>query len=331
MTPPRMRMETHPPATSIALMVTRRCNMRCGHCSVESGPDVRGEPTEGELLDRVGQAAAGGVRAINLTGGEPMLVPGPFSGSCGRRAARRRHVLDDERILGTHGGPGVARRPDPSEGWPWLARRQRRSLPRRVPGPDPGGPHRARRREGGSAGANQSRRAGGAGRGRPARLAGRAVRGTSRHAASILRAPGGRPGARPADRDDGRRGGWLLRACAVPAVTDDGRLTACNGPAYFAPGSSPLIVGSLRTETLGTLLERHRQDPILDTIRTSGPAGLRDELQTLPGFERFPFRARYLGICDLCLHITSDANAVAALRRRLAVPGGRRRGGPRGS
>ena len=110
-------------------------------------------------------------------------------------------------------------------------------------------------------------------------------------------------------------------ACAVPAVTDDGRLTACNGPAYFAPGSSPLIVGSLRTETLGTLLERHRQDPILDTIRTSGPAGLRDELQTLPGFERFPFRARYLGICDLCLHITSDANAVAALRRRLADPG----------
>ena len=70
-----MRVETLPPATSMALMVTRRCNMRCGHCSVESGPDVRDEPTESELLDRVRQAAAGGVRAINLTGGEPMLRP----------------------------------------------------------------------------------------------------------------------------------------------------------------------------------------------------------------------------------------------------------------
>ena len=110
-------------------------------------------------------------------------------------------------------------------------------------------------------------------------------------------------------------------ACAVPAVTDDGRLTACNGPAYFAPGGSPLIVGSLREEPLGVLLARHRQDPILDTIRTFGPARLRDELGALPGFESFPFRKHYLGICDLCLHVTSDARAVAALRARLEEPG----------
>jgi hypothetical protein len=104
-------------------------------------------------------------------------------------------------------------------------------------------------------------------------------------------------------------------------VTDDGRVTACNGPAYFAPAASPLIVGSLRPAPIGTLLERHRSDPILDTIRTFGPARLRDELRALPGFERFPFRARYLGICDLCLHVTSDTAAVAALRSRLDDPG----------
>src|SRR5262249_28248680 len=97
--------------------------------------------------------------------------------------------------------------------------------------------------------------------------------------------------------------------------------TACNGPAYFAPDSSPLIVGSIRKETLGTLLARHREDAILETIRTFGPARLRDELKAIPGFERFPFRPRYLGICDLCLHITSDAAAVAALTKRLDDPG----------
>ena len=104
-------------------------------------------------------------------------------------------------------------------------------------------------------------------------------------------------------------------------MTDDGRLTACNGPAYFAPAGSPLIVGSLREAPLGALLARHRQDPILDTIRTFGPARLREELAALPGFESFPFRKRYLGICDLCLHVTSDAKAVAALRARLDEPG----------
>ena len=73
--PDGIRVSTAPPATSMALMVTRRCNMRCAHCSVASGPELREEPSEGELLDRVRQAAAAEVRAINLTGGEPMLRP----------------------------------------------------------------------------------------------------------------------------------------------------------------------------------------------------------------------------------------------------------------
>src|SRR5262245_31417750 len=62
-----------PQVSYLALMVTRRCNMSCGHCSVESGPHVKGEPSEAELLDCVRQAAAAGVRAIQITGGEPML------------------------------------------------------------------------------------------------------------------------------------------------------------------------------------------------------------------------------------------------------------------
>jgi hypothetical protein len=47
---------------------------------------------------------------------------------------------------------------------------------------------------------------------------------------------------------------------------------------------------------------------------------LRAALKELPGFESFPFRGHYAGICDLCHHITRDSDAVAALRARLAQP-----------
>src|SRR5262249_23062653 len=47
--------------------------MSCGHCSVESGPHLKEEPSEAELLGYVRQAAAAGVRALQITGGEPML------------------------------------------------------------------------------------------------------------------------------------------------------------------------------------------------------------------------------------------------------------------
>ena len=61
-------------AEHIALMVTRRCNMTCSHCSVESSPHAEGvQPNEQELLTVVRQAAAAGVTSIQFTGGEPMM------------------------------------------------------------------------------------------------------------------------------------------------------------------------------------------------------------------------------------------------------------------
>jgi hypothetical protein len=302
----------------MALMVTRRCNMRCGHCSVESGPDIRDEPTEGELLDRVRQAAAGEVRSINLTGGEPMLRPRTVlrlvraarrlgvatslttNGSWGRTMHRaRRHVRALRRAgLGSL-AVSVDRYHDEFQGpTPALliARAaEEAGLPVRISLVVPAGDDGLARLVAPFEGLRSTR----------LRFYGLQAVGRAR----------GLPAHTMAGAVDG-----FCAACSVPAVTDDGRLTACNGPAYFAPGSSPLIVGSLRTESLGVLLDRHRHDSILDTIRTFGPARLRDELRALPGFERFPFRARYLGICDLCLHITSDPSAVTALRGRLDDP-----------
>jgi hypothetical protein len=316
---PRLRLTTQPPATAIALMVTRRCNMTCGHCSVESGPGIRAEPTERELLAQVRQAAAANVRSINLTGGEPMLRPRTVL-----RLVREARRLGVYTTLTTNGS------------WGRTAARAHRGV-------------RALRRAGLAFVSVSVDRYHGEFQGpTPALLIARAAEEVGLPVRIGLVVPASEDGLGPlvapfeglrstrlrfyalqaVGRARGLPGetmgddvGGFCSACAIPAVTDDGRLTACNGPAYFAPESSPLIVGSVRKETLGTLLARHREDPILDTIRTFGPARLRDELRELPGFEWFPFRARYRGICDLCLHVTSDAGAVDALRRRLDDPG----------
>ena len=96
------------------------------------------------------------------------------------------------------------------------------------------------------------------------------------------RRSGGRAGL-PAETMGGAVDGFCS-ACAVPAVTDDGRLTACNGPAYFAPG---VVAPDRRVAPDGAARDPAGappyQDPILDTIRTFGPARLRDELRALPG------------------------------------------------
>ena len=97
----------------------------------------------------------------------------------------------------------------------------------------------------------------------------------------------GRARGLPSEAMSGAVDGFCA-ACSMPSVTDDGRLTACNGPAYFASARSPLILGSLREESLPTLLARHRQDPILDTIRTFGPARLRGGARGPPGFRGLP-------------------------------------------
>ena len=60
--------------TALAIMITRRCNMACAHCSVESGPKAGQKgPSLEDLLEAVQDAAAAGVRAINVTGGDPLL------------------------------------------------------------------------------------------------------------------------------------------------------------------------------------------------------------------------------------------------------------------
>src|SRR5690349_6185449 len=61
------------PAKAVALMLTRRCNMTCAHCSVQSGPRIRQEPSDAEILGLVNSLADNGLAGVQVTGGEPML------------------------------------------------------------------------------------------------------------------------------------------------------------------------------------------------------------------------------------------------------------------
>ena len=322
-TRPGITVAAHPaaPARSaehIALMVTRRCNMTCSHCSVESSPHAEGvQPNEQELLTVVRQAAAAGVTSIQFTGGEPMMRQ-----KLVLRLMREAQRLGVRSAMATNGFWGRT---------PAAATRHLRALIKaglsrltvsydryhaEFQGPEPAvNIVAAARRFSFPVNVNITRAAGEQGldgivkpfEGMP-----------TAHLRFYDVQPVGAAARTIADDDWRGETSGFCNACGNPAITDDGRVMACNGPSYFTPAGHPLNVGSLRERPLADLLAAHRDDPVLDTIRTVGPERLREELARLPGFETFPFRDHYRGMCELCLHVTSRPEAVAALRERLS-------------
>src|SRR5690242_6589569 len=52
-----------------------RCNLQCGHCHVEAGPNRR-EMMGGRVMDEVVRfAAISGIQAVDITGGAPEINP----------------------------------------------------------------------------------------------------------------------------------------------------------------------------------------------------------------------------------------------------------------
>jgi len=301
---------------SISLMVTRRCDMACRHCSVASGPKLKDQPSPEDLLAVVREAAAAGVDLISLTGGEPMLRPEvvhALLAECRRLGVETRMTTNGSWAVSTEAARAELERLF-AAGLGGIAVSHDRY---HTEFQDEGPVVRIARetdRMGKPVQVNFIREA------------------DDRELASLVAPfesmpkaalrfydvqPVGRARSLPAVRLRAEVDGYC-NACDAAAVTDDGRVVACNGPSYFSPASSPLVLGSWRERPLAELLRQHADDPILETIRTGGPARLRDELAVaLPAFA---FRDRYAGICDLCVHITSDPQAVAALRQRLADP-----------
>lgn len=111
----------------------------------------------------------------------------------------------------------------------------------------------------------------------------------------------------------------FCNACDRAAISDDGRVMACNGPSYFSGADSPLVVGSIEENSVGELLDRHARDPILEAIRVQGPLHLKNLLDEA-NFRPRKSREVFTGLCDLCLHLTSDPEAVGFLRETLSTP-----------
>lgn len=304
--------------TTVAVMLTRRCNMACTHCSVESHPRLKIQPDEEKIRQRVKALLAAGVKAFQFTGGEPLLrqslllemmrLVRDAGAACAvfsngfwgkkpdvaeqtfdalREAGMTRLALSYDRFHAEFHGPEpllnileVARRRD----WPVRVTITRtadeRDLEEMVA----------------------------------------PFRGLS-HAE--LRFYDVQPVGAARTLSDKLRGelAGFCAACSQATVTDDGRVIACNGPSYFEKQSSPLLVGDCGDPArLEHLLQQHAEDPFLEAIRVEGPLRLKEILSELDGFEDFPFRPEYQGMCELCLHISRTPEAVTALRAHLSTP-----------
>lgn len=67
----------HHPVTFVALELTGRCNLTCGHCFADAGPaGGHGTMTVRDWERVIGEAASLGVRTVQFIGGEPTLHPG---------------------------------------------------------------------------------------------------------------------------------------------------------------------------------------------------------------------------------------------------------------
>ena len=304
--------------STVALMVTRRCTMTCAHCSVASSSRIREQPSERDLERLVHEAADAGMQAIVFTGGEPML--------------REKLVI---RLMSIAKKRGLASAMSTNGFWGKslpAARRTLASLHKagmslltlsydryhaEFQGPEPGqNILRAAEELRIPLNLNVTRVADDS-------EVGDIIKPFETSSYANVRLYDVQPVGRALDLPASSLRAEDEGACdgaRVATITDDGRVTACNGPAYFQRADSPLVLGKLEDASLQSMLAKHRNDPILQTIRIFGPSRLREELSRISGFEEFPWKTSYAGLCDLCLHVNSEPAAASALRERLSDP-----------
>lgn len=113
-----------------------------------------------------------------------------------------------------------------------------------------------------------------------------------------------------------------LGACETVADLDiipGGNIYACCGPGLFMNEHNPLLLGNARHEDLAEVLDRARSNPFMKVINTRGPAGLLEDLDEAGGGHLVPRRATYTDICQLCLDVCNNRQAVEVLATRYGA------------
>ncbi len=305
-------------ADAVSLMLTRRCNMTCAHCSVKSGPKIREEPTRDELVATLHAAADSGIRSVQITGGEPMIREKIVFDLL--KVARKRGMLA---TMSSNGFWGKRQ----SAAWRTVSALKRAGMQRitisydryhaQFQGPQPAlNIARAAEWFNLPLNINITRVV------NDPEIASIVAPFEKRHQLKMRFYDVqeiGRARELPIAELRGETSGYCT-ACCVPAITDDGRITACNGPSYFLDDSSPLVIGSLKNTSMAQLIQQHTSDPILETIRRAGPERLLRELEDAGVARELGIRRQHSGLCDLCIDINTNPAAVSVLRERLSTP-----------
>lgn len=111
----------------------------------------------------------------------------------------------------------------------------------------------------------------------------------------------------------------------LPVIDYDGLVYACCGPSLHSQRPSPLVLGNAKDEALARILQRAKNDPLLECIAFWGPYGLYTLLRD-SGHERLcQLRDYYTSICELCLDLTGSPEVMSIAQRLLQMPPLRRR------
>jgi hypothetical protein len=106
--------------------------------------------------------------------------------------------------------------------------------------------------------------------------------------------------------------GACRMACS-PIVFHDGKVMGCIGPVVGLDTNHPLILGNLRKNSLGEILEKAEMDVVLHTIRIWGPHKLLSKLKERNNHLALPTDFIDECICDICYRIFKDQKLLNIL------------------
>ncbi|MCU0934793.1 MAG: radical SAM protein [Gammaproteobacteria bacterium] len=88
------------PLGTLALYLTRACNLRCRYCFLSAGKPYQDELTTGEYRDLLDQGAELGVGVVQWLGGEPLMRPDLFEiAAHGRQLGLSQHLLTNGTLV----------------------------------------------------------------------------------------------------------------------------------------------------------------------------------------------------------------------------------------